>query len=109
MIKLKQNTILKNKYITLQHEPFIKRTMDVKAVIKEKGWTQERVAEKMGISRITLNQNLARNPTINTLQRIANVIGCNVGEFFLDELSATNTIICPHCGKKIVFSKQEEE
>lgn len=84
--------------------------MDVKAVIKEKGWTQEKVASKMGISRITLAQNLARNPTINTLQRIANVIGCNVGEFFKDELPQNQyTITCPHCGKKIVFSKQEEE
>lgn len=84
--------------------------MDVKAVIKERGWTQEKVASKMGISRITLAQNLARNPTINTLQRIANVIGCNVGEFFKDEIPQENqsTIICPHCGKKIVFAKQEE-
>lgn len=83
--------------------------MNVKAVIKERGWTQERVASKMGITRITLAQNLARNPTINTLQKIANVIGCNVGEFFKDELpqNAPNTIICPHCGKKIVFTKEE--
>lgn len=77
--------------------------MDVKAVIKEKGWTQEAVAKKLGRSRITLAQNLARNPTINTLQRIADVIGCNVGEFFKDEMPQGNqdTIICPHCGKTI--------
>jgi transcriptional regulator with XRE-family HTH domain len=84
--------------------------MDVKAVIKEKGWTQERVAEKMGITRVTLAQNLGRNPTINTLQRIANVIGCNVGDFFKDEVTIepSNTITCPHCGKQIVFSAKGE-
>lgn len=83
--------------------------MDVKSVIKEKGWTQEKVAAKMGISRITLAQNLARNPTINTLQRIASVIGCSVGDFFRDDINPreSNTITCPHCGKKIVFTKEE--
>lgn len=89
--------------------------MDVKTVIKEKGWTIERVAAQMrnrdgsrGVSPITLHQNLSRNPTINTLQKIANVIGCNVGDFFKDELTNPNTIICPHCGKEIVFTKKEE-
>ena len=92
--------------------------MDVKAVIKEKGWTIEAVAAQMknrdgtrGVNPVTLHQNLSRNPTINTLQRIANVIGCNVGEFFKDELDLPeeqNTITCPHCGKKIVFTKKEE-
>lgn len=89
--------------------------MDVKGVIKEKGWTIEKVAEQMknrdgtrGVSAITLHQNLSRNPTINTLQKIAFVIGCNVGEFFKDELEDLNTITCPYCGKKIVFNKKEE-
>ena len=86
--------------------------MDVKAVIKEKGWTQDDVAKEMGITRVTLAQNLSRNPTLGTLKRIAKVLKCNVGEFFKDELDLPkdepNTIICPHCGKKIVFTKQEE-
>lgn len=83
--------------------------MDVKSVIKEKGWTQEKLADKMGITRVTLAQNLARNPTINTLQRIAGVIGCNVGDFFRDEMTqkTTDVIICPHCGKKIKIIKGE--
>lgn len=93
--------------------------MDVKGVIKEKGWTIEAVAAEMknrdgrkGVNAITLHQNLGRNPTINTLQRIANVLGCNVGEFFKDEIelpqNAPNTITCPHCGKVIKFTKEEE-
>ena len=85
--------------------------MDVIKVIKEKGWTQTQLADKMGISRVTLAQNLARNPTLKTLQRIAEVLKCNVGEFFKDEIGSPedeHTIICPHCGKKIVFSKKEE-
>lgn len=71
--------------------------MDVKGVIKEHGFTIEAVAERMGISVVTLHQNIARNPTIRTLQKIADVLGVNVGEFFKDEFRLT----CPHCGKPI--------
>ena len=78
--------------------------MDVKTVIKEKGWTIERVANEMGITRVTLSQNLSRNPTVNTLQRVADVIGCNVGDFFRDEVETHPiTDVCPHCGKPIVI------
>ena len=79
----------------------------VKTVIKEKGWTIERVAAEMGITRVTLSQNLSRNPTVNTLQRIAAVIGCNVGDFFRDELlTSPTTDICPHCGKPIIIKTE---
>ena len=81
--------------------------MDVKGIIKEKGWTIERVAAEMGISRVTLSQNLSRNPTVNTLQRIAKVIGCNVGDFFRDEIEVSAPVYsCPHCGKTIVIKTE---
>ena len=34
--------------------------------LKVNGWTIERVATEMVISRVTLSQNLSRNPTVNT-------------------------------------------
>ena len=81
--------------------------MDVKSIIKEKGWTIERVAAEMGITRVTLSQNLSRNPTVNTLQRIADVIGCNVGDFFRDEVDLLpSSRICPHCGKPIIIKTE---
>lgn len=81
--------------------------MDVKSIIKEKGWTIERVAAEMGITRVTLSQNLSRNPTVNTLQRIADVIGCKVGDFFRDEVVALpSSGICPHCGKPIIIKTE---
>lgn len=81
--------------------------MDVKSIIKEKGWTIERVAAEMGITRVTLSQNLSRNPTVNTLQRIADVIGCNVGDFFRDEVDLLpSSCICPHCGKPIIIKTE---
>ena len=84
--------------------------MDVKSVIRKKGYTFEQVAEKMGIPRITLTQNLGRNPTINTLQRVADAIGCKVGDFFVDEVSedeGSNTIVCPKCGAKFGLVEKE--
>ena len=81
--------------------------MEVKAIIKENGWTIERVAAEMGISRVTLSQNLSRNPTVNTLQRIAKVIDCNVGDFFRDEIEVSTPLYtCPHCGKAIVIKTE---
>ena len=85
--------------------------MDVKSIIKQKGYTIEQVAEKMGVTRVTLTQNLSRNPTINTLQRVADAIGCKVGDFFLDDIQTekSNTIPCPHCGKPIEVSLLKTE
>lgn len=74
--------------------------MDIKSIIKQKGLTMEDVAERMGISRVTLSQTLSGNPTMSTLQRIADALGCKVGEFFLDELEEKNIIMCPKCGAR---------
>lgn len=81
--------------------------MDIKKVINERGYTIEEVARKMGISRVTLSQNMSRNPTVGTLERIANAINCNVSEFFADENDVSNTIICPHCGEKIILEAKK--
>lgn len=84
--------------------------MDIKSVIKSRGYTIERVANewesKNGkpITKGALSQSINNNPTVDTLQRIANVIGCQVGDFFADELG--NIITCPKCGTK--FKMVEE-
>ena len=89
--------------------------MDIKRVIKEKGLTLEQTATKMGISRITLMQSLGGNPTVNTLQRVADAIGCSVVDFFADEIEEstlqTPTFTCPHCGKPldVVVQKKEKD
>lgn len=74
--------------------------MDIKSIIKQKGLTMEEVAERMGVSRVTLSQTLSGNPTMSTLQRIADALECKVGEFFLDELEEKNFIVCPKCGAR---------
>ena len=39
--------------------------------------------------------------TVNTLKDIAEIIGCEVGDFFRDEGDGNATVVCPHCGKPV--------
>lgn len=59
--------------------------MNVKKVIREKGFTIEKVAELLEVNRVGLTRSLDNNPTVGTLRRVAEAIGCKVGDFFLDE------------------------
>lgn len=82
--------------------------MNIKKVIKEKGFTSTKVAEVMGITTGGMSQLIKGNPTVGTLQRIADVIGCKVGDFFRDEIELPEPEakeyavgVCPHCGKPV--------
>ena len=71
----------------------------IKEVIKKRGLTIHEVADQMGISRVGLSQHINGNPSVEVLERIADAIGCKVGDFF--ESSDDNTITCPKCGNSI--------
>lgn len=77
----------------------------VKELCKEKGLQMQELADKLGITRITLTRNISGNPTISTLENIATALGVSVPELFAPQ--PTNTIICPHCGKLIKVEKGE--
>lgn len=63
-----------------------------------KGLMLQEIANKLGIAASNLSMMLHGNPTIGTLQKIADVIGCDVKDFFCDD---DCYIVCPHCGDKI--------
>ena len=75
--------------------------MKIKKILKSKGYTIEQVAKEMGISRVTLTNSINGNPTVATLQKIADVVGCSVGDFF------EHTVTCPYCGKSLSVSVGE--
>lgn len=77
----------------------------IKEAMKKHGTSVIEVAEKMGISRVTLSTHINGNPSTEILLRIADAIGCDVTELFLQEES-NNTITCPKCGAK--FELKEE-
>lgn len=89
--------------------------MNLKKVIKERGWTLERLASEMkgkdgvkGVSQPSVSSIINGNPTFDKLQEIASIIGVSVSELVADEKDASNTIICPHCGEKIVLEAKKE-
>ncbi len=60
--------------------------MDIKRIIKERGFTIEEVGKRMEppVSKGTLSKIISTNPTTTTLERIAAAIGCRVADFFDD-------------------------
>lgn len=84
--------------------------MDIKKVIKENGWTLERLAAEMpnkregkkGISQSSLSQLLNGKTPLDRLQEIASIIGVPISELVREEDEQRSTsITCPHCGKEI--------
>ena len=72
----------------------------IKEICKAKGVLFKELAEQIGVTDAGLRQSLKGNPTIGTLEKVANVLGVEVSELFASSGSST-AITCPHCGKDI--------
>ena len=86
--------------------------MNIKKVIKEKGWTLERLAAEMtnkdghkGVSQATVSQTLSGNPTLDKLKEIASIIGVSVSDLVSDGEPRT-VIRCPRCGEEITIKAE---
>ena len=81
-----------------------------KQLIKDCGYTQESLANKMGVNRVTLNHVINGNPSVNTLKKIADALGVPMWRLFAteDEVKreikpdpAQGAFRCPKCGAKM--------
>ena len=54
----------------------------IKEVIKEKGMTITELADKMGINRVNLSNMVNGNPTVETLNKIADALEVSVTDLF---------------------------
>lgn len=76
----------------------------LKEILSERGITQKELAERLGISTVGMSKiATGDNPSLSTLQKIADAIGVPVWELLVsrDEVcgsSSSGTAICPHCG-----------
>jgi DNA-binding Xre family transcriptional regulator len=71
----------------------------VKRICKQKGLTQKELADKLGITDVSLNQTLrGEYPQLQTLERIAIALEVPIAELF--EQLGKDTIICPNCGSR---------
>lgn len=73
----------------------------IKAVAKQHGKTISGMAAEMGVAQQHLSRTI-NNPriTLQDLEKIASLIGCNVNDFFAEE-GQPPIVVCPHCGKPI--------
>lgn len=54
----------------------------IKEILKSKNITQTELAEKLGITQVALSKTLNGNPTVETLQKIADALGVHVSDLF---------------------------
>ena len=85
--------------------------MRIKEILKEKGMTQQELAERLGVSYQSIKQTLnATSVTTGTLERIANSLDVPMWQLFASPKEVSNIkgnnieINCPHCNKIISLS-----
>lgn len=71
--------------------------VDIRKNVK-KYMTQAQLANILNITPAGVNQ-LLRNPTLDTLERIASALGCSVADLVKDDNEEISTsLTCPSCG-----------
>ena len=76
----------------------------IKEVAKQKGVSINELADKLGISRITLHAQMNGNPTIETLGKIATALEVPITDLF--EQPKTNVFHCPKCGTELELKEK---
>lgn len=79
----------------------------IKEICKAKGILQKELAEKLGISDIALRSSLKGNPTIGTLEKIADALEVPFTDLF--EQPKQNVITCPKCGTRLEVKETEHQ
>ena len=81
--------------------------LQIKEALKQRGLTQNELADRLGINRVSLSRILSNknDMRVSTITKIADAIGCDVTEFFTPAATEEHTTItCPHCGEKLVIN-----
>lgn len=81
----------------------------INEIIREKRLTVAEIAEKLGITRGTAQRQIHGNPSLETLQRYAEVLEVDITELFSSnkKKEVETNAVCPHCGKQIKIEKAE--
>ncbi len=86
--------------------------LKIKEIAREKGYTMQQLADKLGIVRDTLTRQTRGNPTIGTLQKIADVLEVDITELFdtatVEKNKKITSINCPNCGEEIRLTIDEK-
>ena len=66
--------------------------------------TQKELAEKLGISEVTLSRATNGNTSLPLLEKVAAALGVEVSELFA--APKEGTITCPKCGNRITIKAE---
>ncbi|WP_080903355.1 helix-turn-helix domain-containing protein [Parabacteroides sp. Marseille-P3160] len=78
----------------------------IKEVCQEKGITQKDLAERLGITDISLNKTLrGEYPQLQSLEKIASALNVPITDLF--EQPKQNVIACPKCGTILEIKEKE--
>ena len=81
----------------------------IKEICKAKGVTLQEVADRMGVNRVSLSNSINGNPTLSTLEKVANALGVEVVDLFAPSRPDFSAFI-EHGGKLYrVYSIRELE
>lgn len=65
---------------------------NIKAIAANRGWTIKKVAEKAGIGEATIYRWKTTNPSTNSLEKVANVLGVRVTDLLVDNRKTSNKL-----------------
>ena len=82
--------------------------LKIKELIKEKGYTVEEIAKKMGVKRESLSRAINGNPTLDTLQKIADALDVTVPELFAPQGQSEFTAMIDYKGEMKRFNNPQE-
>lgn len=85
----------------------------IKELLKEKGFTQQEFADKLGVTRIAVVKMLAGNPSLSALEKIATALDVPMWQLFASPGEVVKEITggdrCPYCGQPIKIRIEKGE
>jgi transcriptional regulator with XRE-family HTH domain len=76
----------------------------VKEILRDLEKNQKWLAEKVGVAEISLSRSINGNPSLETLEKIANALEVPISELF--EKQGNNSVNCPNCGARLELKKE---
>ena len=80
----------------------------IKEVCQMRNTTQKELAEKLGVSEVTLSRASNGNTSLPLLEKIANILEIEISELFAPSNHGEGVMRCPNCGAKLELKKVED-
>ncbi len=82
--------------------------LNVQKIMKQKGVSRKDLANKLGINPVSVSRIINGNPTVETLQKIANALDVTVPELFAPQSESNFTALIDNEGELRRFDSADE-